>query len=269
MASFPVVQSTANSNSGSTTNHSVTMPTGIEAGDLLLAFFTTNSDSTVNTPAGWTKLVDQTEPTFPDIRLAVYSKRAVGGDSLTVVTNNNETSAHCVYRIYTDNEAEAAAVGAASASANPNPPPLTPTGGAQDFLWFAAFGSTGVTVSSYPSNYTDNQVSNTAGGRSIAAATRNLDASSEDPGTYTISSSNDWVAVTVAVEAQTPLSGNFPIITSDSTIFSPAIDFAGDGNFPILEMNSQVFQPTATVSNRTNWTNETEATTNWSNESEL
>jgi len=56
-------------------------------------------------------------------------------------------------------------------------------------------------------------VSGGAGGASLSVQWRNLNASSEDPGAWTISSSDDWAAQLYAVRpaavASDPLNANF------------------------------------------------------------
>lgn len=91
---------------------------------------------------------------------------------------------------------------ATGASTLPNPPTLTPSWGAADTLWLVVAGASGaVTASAYPTNYTDGNDDATSSGTaaSIASARRALNAATEDPGTFTISASTNWVAQTLAV----------------------------------------------------------------------
>lgn len=264
--SFPVVQATSSGNNSATTSHSVTLPSGIEAGDKLIVFFTCEGSAggATNTPSGWTKLAERVEDSgAEDIRLVIYTKTAAGSDTLTVTTPTGTDSAYTCYRVYTDNDVVVGAL-VDGDSTNPNPPSYTPPSGSQKYMWIAAAAFRG-SISAYPANYTNNQLSNTAENYDIATAVRFNETATEDPGTFT-TTLGEWVAATVAVEAQSIVVGSFPIISNPSTIFQPAIDFAADATFSILEMSSQILQPTATASKRTNWQNETKPSTTWTNE---
>lgn len=104
---------------------------------------------------------------------------------------------------------EISTVSNANANASPNPNSLTPAGGAKDWFWIAdiVFGlagfSTQPTVSSYPTNYTGTTISTTSSGFgqvAVASGYRTLNASSEDPGTFTLSNANaNWFALTLAI----------------------------------------------------------------------
>ncbi len=57
----------------------MTIPAGVQAGDTLVAFLTTNSTTaTVNNPAGWTLLESQDGNT---VRGRAYTRQAVAGDA--------------------------------------------------------------------------------------------------------------------------------------------------------------------------------------------
>lgn len=262
---FPIVQATANSSTGSVTSHAVTMPSGITAGDILVAFFVCSGGVTISSHSGWTLEANVLSRASTN-RLLIVSKVAAGSDTLTVVTSSGTQAAHAVYRIKSDSaDVEVTTFSSTTATANPNPPSLTPTGGSDDYLWIAAVASGGVTVSAYPTNYSSNQVTNAAGAYTIGAATYNKTGTSEDPGTFTISSSADTVAATVSIDGQIPISASFPIITETSTIFQPAIDYGADGTFPIITQSSTIFVPTTYADQSANWTNTSRNTSTWTN----
>jgi hypothetical protein len=96
----------------------------------------------------------------------------------------------------------AGAVG--SNTATPNPPALNPTTwDVEDTLWIAAVSAdTSRTIDVYPSNMTlrrTGDVSGGAGGASLGIAMAESAAASFDPGTFTISASDDVRTTTVAV----------------------------------------------------------------------
>lgn len=96
--------------------------------------------------------------------------------------------------------------GTSGASTTPDSPSLNPINwAAEDTLWIALAGvDTSRTFSAWPSSYspgnnTWDDVSGGAGGASLSVAYRQFNTSSEDPGTWTISTSDDWATNTFAV----------------------------------------------------------------------
>jgi len=204
---FPTVAASNTSVQSSATNsHSISLPSGIQAGDLLIIFFTYPISGLANALSGWTKLKEY-YGSGDVFGTNVYYRVADGteGSTVTITTTGNFQSAHASYRITGYNGNPEVSTGVTSTgSTTPDPDSLTPSGGAKDYLWIAHAGAPGaVTFSAYPTNYGSNQLtirSNSSGSAAtVAVATRNLNASSEDPGTFTISGSVRWVALTVAV----------------------------------------------------------------------
>jgi hypothetical protein len=128
---FPAVGATATSTQASGTSHTVTLPTGIAAGHLLVAIFGLRLATTVTWPAGWTPI------STANLYYVAY-RVADGGEgaSITVTTSAARTSAHHVYRI--TGQHSAAPEIASADSATVNPPSLTPSWGADDTLWLAS-----------------------------------------------------------------------------------------------------------------------------------
>lgn len=74
----------ANSSAGNRTNHPVTLPAGIQAGDTMVLFLTVNGlTGTLTGPAGWTQL-QSTDGTAT--RGRAWTKKAVAGDAGSIVT---------------------------------------------------------------------------------------------------------------------------------------------------------------------------------------
>ena len=87
-------------------------------------------------------------------------------------------------------------------SANPDPPSHTPSGGSDDYLIIAPEVHTFLaTVSAWPSGYdgTGSQATSAGSACTMGYAHDSITGTSENPGAYTISFSNDWVSPTISV----------------------------------------------------------------------
>ncbi|MBA7703577.1 hypothetical protein ES703_112363 [subsurface metagenome] len=112
-------------------------------------------------------------------------------------------SAHTSYRITNYSGIPEVEISSQGTGGSPNPPSLSPSWGALDTLWLACCGyDTNLTVTAYPTNYTNgrNDYADDAQGCGVGTARRELNASSEDPSAFTISSPEYWIANTVAVQ---------------------------------------------------------------------
>ncbi len=207
----PTVQDTANSAQTSNTDtHTVSLPSNISAGDLLIVFFAVDANPTITWPTadGWGVIFSQANGNVNKLEIGYKIADGTEGASITITTDSTQNSAHIANRItghdlYGAPEVSSGATGNSTA---PNPDSLTPTGGAKDYLWFAVEGNDDGRdpASAYPGSYTGGQTmaSGGSGGTNVAVARRELNAVSEDPGTFTIPSET-WVACTVAVHPST------------------------------------------------------------------
>lgn len=191
-----------------TDTHTVSLPSNISSGNLLIVNFAVDSenfDPVVSWPSGWTEIHDRFNN---EVHLSVAYRQADGteGSTITVETVAEERSAHTSYRI-TGHEDPAiqepeVSTGANARSANPDPDSLTPTGGSKDYLWIAVqCNDTPNTTDAFPTNYS-NGISvqgSDPDSVSIGSAERELTASVEDPEVFTISTSDRWEAATIAV----------------------------------------------------------------------
>lgn len=223
---FPFVGSTAEGGAGTGTTNcgpgttaNMPMPTGIAAGDLLIALVCSNfdSDTIADAANGWTALGTTyvTRATF-GTTAALY-KIAAGSDVLSMARANSANFSWSVYRIPAScwhGTTVPEGVGAAfSGGQNPDCPNLDPAGwGAEDTLWIAGLGwksGSAWTGFTFPPNYTKDQTyagasGNATYGRAIMAA-RELNAASEDPGSFNTNAGGGF-AVTIAVRPKA--SGN-------------------------------------------------------------
>jgi len=215
---FPQIetQTESSEDSASTTSHTVSLPSGIQSGDLLLILFTTGDATTqdVTWPMGWTEIVEVDNTGGGDQVAAVAYREADGGEgaTITVTTDTDGRSAHQALRISGAEDPDTQAPEEANDSGNnasADCPDLTPTGGAQDYTWFA-FGanSIGGAYTGFPTSYDDSQsqlaardqvgnANDTCG----VVSTRELNAASENPASYTHdqAATSEWVGITVAV----------------------------------------------------------------------
>lgn len=200
---FPVPQSVGYSvEASAVTTHDVVVPSGIVSGGLLLLIIAfgaaPGADPTIS---GWTKAFGNTAFTT-----YVYWKIATGSEAdFTYTTGSSLTSANRCYRISGNHSTLAPQASDATGSAShPDSPTVAPSGSAEDILWFsfAHWEDAADSLSAYPTNYSDNQFTSYpwVTGRGIAVATRDLNASVENPGAYTLTGvATNWQAVTIAV----------------------------------------------------------------------
>ncbi len=211
---FPTVSSiTATQFSTATTSFACDLPASVEAGDLLLLFVTSHSASSHTGPAGWTQLAEHFLGSI--LRGTVWKRNAdgtEGGGTATVTIGSSEQGSAQVWRIPASSwhgdiaNVEISANNAGDGSNNLNPLSLSPVWGAEDTLWIAAAmaGDDDQSVTVWPTDYIDNQTETLAGAgvnnsAAIYATSRELNAASEDPGAFTIQSSESWLAWTIAI----------------------------------------------------------------------
>lgn len=193
---FPVVEGTAVSSTNGyygATSHTVALPSGIQAGELLIVLMSVSStpSDVINTPSGWTALLSSP----PNARGRIFYKVASGaeGASVSVSTSSSVLHASCSYRIsnYAFIEGDAAA--------GSNSPNLQPSWGIAKTLWIISLhGSFAVLSGMAPSGY-GFLLEDAAGltiSAGIASARRELEAASEDPGGWPGTGS---MAATIAI----------------------------------------------------------------------
>jgi hypothetical protein len=233
-AQFPIVAATNTStDTTSDTNQVISLPANIAAGNLLLlVHHGSGLDSTPNTACtGWTLLDD--EPLFSNTsHLAIFYKIASGseGASVTCTTDQVEDSAACTYRItgWHGTTPPEISTNTENTTGEPDPASVTPSWGAEDTLWIAIasedFNNSDFTA--YPINYGTANITiatHTSNGGACAMAARGLNATSENPGTFTTDATAvGWGAFTVAVR--------------DDGVGGPPPPVAAKGSLMLLEV---------------------------------
>ena len=204
---FPAIDATSQQASFTVkTSHPITMP-ACSAGKYLLAGVFIDTDATITTGWGcWTQIVNATDYTGAIAQVEHrYKVAGSGADTLTLETSGSVRLAYiirCLSGASGNFEASTIATGI---SVSPDSGSVTPSWGAKDSLWitFAAYDAltSNANVTAFPTNYDDNQLDNTDGATvGYAQATRNLNATTDDPGAFTLDAGDSWVAGVIVVE---------------------------------------------------------------------
>ena len=207
---FPSVRATNTGllNAGST-SHSVPLPAGLVAGELLIIGCASqwNLTATWNTPSGWNVLLANTQNGASQGAQAWFWKIASGSEGATQAVTSSIVcrAAYNSYAISNHDASQAPTALAApdaGAGVNPNPPSLTPSWGNSKNLWLVAASMSHANIpSDYPDNFTNAISGNasTSNGATLATARRQFEGTVLDPNTFTITSSR-WVATTIAIK---------------------------------------------------------------------
>lgn len=201
-AAAPVVESRNAVRSTSFSNsHSVTMPSGVVAGDLILVVFSCSAASTtqaINTGvsgSNWSTLFTVADSA---IRTVAYAKIAEGGDALTITTSASAWTSRTAYRISgCDSVAKVYAQTQVVQSNNaPDPASFAPSFGSAEYLWIACVqwngASSPISLTGYPSSYVGTQTSSApdaANKCGSGSAELTATAASENPGAFALSTS--------------------------------------------------------------------------------
>lgn len=207
---FPTIAATATSakTSGISSTVTVALPTGIVAGNLLIAAVVNGGGASLSWPAGWTELFDQNGGTAGQSAAYRFADGSEGASINCTLSGASAIAAMAAWRITGHHASTPPEVGtppAVSSTSTPNPPSLTASWGAESNLWIAFTGIEGLrTVSAYPSNYGLSQIEQQSDGTAtvdmtIGAAARQIAAATENPGTFTWDGTDNAVAQTIVV----------------------------------------------------------------------
>lgn len=203
----PVVEArqTSVSSTSNLANFTPTMPSGITAGEFLLALvaYDANTNPTITTASsGWTKLSQETSAGL--VGIAVFYKTAAGGDTLTVDSTGVEQYSAIIYRISGASSVTGSFSNSTSTTATPDPPSHD-AGSSSATLWIAAVAMDGdsATPSAAPAGYSNltTRTGGAATGATTGAAEKSVTSQIEDPGTFTCPAPQEYAAATLAVRA--------------------------------------------------------------------
>lgn len=225
----PTVVSSSGYGVTSAINHTVTLPSSLVAGNLLLLIC--GAAANMNTPSGWTHLGNLNNP---GAYATVFARISDGTETTVTITSGgtNAVAAQC-YQIgdWYGSIADGVFLGTAATgqSSSANPPSLTHTLGSNETLWVAcaALSLQNVTVNTWPSGY-----SNTRGspGRCFTA-TKNSTSDTEDAGAFALNVSfGFWVAYTIGIVSNSAR----PVQSGGSS----TVIITGSGSVPDVVVNN-------------------------------
>lgn len=215
------------------------MPTNITAGNLLILFVCTDGVVTTTWESGWVEILDQSN-SDNGLHIAYRIADGTEGSTTAVTLSAAEQGVAMSMRISNWHGTTPPAVASTTGdSATPDAPSLNPADwDVEDTLWIAAASWDGTpTWSSDPSGYGLGSVHLTSGGSTgaggaIAAHTGTV--ATENPPTFSISGSEQWVTATVAVR---------PGATGGATVTPAAI--AVTTSMPAVSVNAAAGPNTA------------------------
>ena len=181
------------------------------AGDVVVLLVHTAAAGSISTPSGWTDLIADHHPAVSSgDRVAAFMRTMDGSEGTTVVISSGGTPKWTVVAYTIADGADIATSPpevtseATGTSTTPNAPSLAPSGGADDYLWIVFAGQEGInTVSGSVPSYTNTNCDTGTGGSAASnartmAGYKQANAVSDDPGSWTMSGSEDWFAYTIA-----------------------------------------------------------------------
>lgn len=222
---FPTIVGTpteSNATADDASPFTVSRPAGVN-GQLTIVVFGTDGNPTLTWPSGYTQFATQDRAGGFKIAVAYHQEDGTEGTTFDITSSASEKWAAIVYSLSAaDNPAtqapEATVVDGSAATTDPDPPAITPTGGAKDYLFIAAIVQDGEELdddtwaNTPPTSYTPSpprQISTGTGAAattnvSLCTAERQLNAASDDPGTFNCDVSHTYVGATIAVHPVTP-----------------------------------------------------------------
>ncbi len=213
-SSSPVIRQTTQNN-GSTPNTTLTfnVPSSVQNQDLLIAYVSHDANTLTNWPSGWMHLF-KTSQTTSGSSVQTFEARykiSNGSDSGTVTLNADiaTTFAAQLY-VYVGHTSVPEATVTFGNSTSPDSPNLTPSWGSAHNQWFTVLGlNRGGTYAggsvTPPTSYTGLSIGSTTNpspGAAFVTTSRLLSTTSQNPGAYTLSTQDYWIAATVAVRGQ-------------------------------------------------------------------
>lgn len=189
--------------------HTVSYTTSPSSGETLVIFHGTESNQEENPTiaSGWTRFFNDRRTVAPTIAgFWRESDGTEGGGTVDITTNNTVSQTAEMIELSGAADPDTSPPEAATANTGnsdaPNPPSLSPSGGSDDYRWFAVCSFLDDNeLTAGPSGYsTMVETADTSFPFiEIGTAHRAATAASEDPGSFSASNPRDWVAQTIAI----------------------------------------------------------------------
>ena len=218
---FPVrdaVGTGADASAGTTSTIAIPAPSsGTGAGDIILIHYNASGlSSGVTKPAAFTQL--QTYATSSQLRMYTWWARddgSLGGTNVTATKPANAIGAWVVERWRGCHASTNPAVGNAAGSygASADPATVTPAWGAEDNTWVIVLALKVNKTVTYPSGYTANRSVKAATDTQVNSASRENNASSENPAAFTWSGSTYYGCWAIGLRPAAPTARNQVIWT--------------------------------------------------------
>lgn len=211
---FPSVRSTNSGfNNTAAGTHTLNLPSSYSAGDLLIVLVAmqNNGTATWNTPSGWTAIPNLNNAQNGNTQgaLGAFYKVATGSEGSTVdvtVSASTWRQAYNTYAIYNYTGTPEAQKSADSGSSTTvDPPSLSPSGATASTKYlFLALGAWthSNNATDDPDGYSDavQGQGTTATGATLRSLRKQVTGTSDNPNTFTITSSSRWLGGTIAVK---------------------------------------------------------------------
>lgn len=207
---FPTTVTTADSNAGGGVTDApvMSLPGSLVNGNIVVLTLGARATSVDATPTGWTEIANSGSANVTDLVAWVREVDATWNTDTTVTGSlaNAATWSSLAWQ-FSGTEAvatqapEGAVTAFDTATTAADSPLVTPTGGAKDYKWLTIyFARDSAATTTWPTNYATTTLTTQSGGGSHrqSSGERNLNAASENPGAFTISSSQAS-AMTIAI----------------------------------------------------------------------
>lgn len=202
----------------------VPLPVDVQSGDVIIIWYAYQGGTPVwdNSTAGvWTLIENHAN----GYHLSAYKKLCDGSESnLTLgITGVSGSQASIVHQY---RGADASTVYASAmqndSGSTISPPSLNPDGTAKDTIWIG-IGLASVDITGFPGNLPDNRLNMKANPVRIGAGTASSNATSYDPGNFTLDSSlTSDIVMTMAVRAAAIAIVQPPLLSVPVTFYAPS-----------------------------------------------
>ena len=192
--SFPKLDAVVSGNETvTTTSHVIPLPTAIPGKKITVAIEFTSA-STITIPPGWTVVYNTSNRAF-------IWKMSDGSETSVTITTSAAVIAAYVAGRWTNAGLIVSSTEATGSASVSDPPNFNPGAGVKKFTWIA-YGSMTLQLTGAPTGYGNFYGPYYISGPTRACmgfATKDVEASSEDPGVFSASGTSTWQARTIAV----------------------------------------------------------------------